>query len=177
MVGPLGPSHCGLVKVREGRGGSVHSILESSLHSQGLLPSLFPSAVSPLTESTDCSLRYKNLNINTPVTSLRGFCLSSWDEIVPKFKYSPAQPYFNILVHTVDSIRMASLLETCLEVGRPVLLNGTSGVGKSAVIVDTLERLALTTGQAAAEGRRGSGYVPVVSQDTCHGCLCRQPPC
>ena len=94
----------------------------------------------------------------------RGFSFAPWEELVPAFKYNPAQPYFNILVHTVDSIRMAMLLESCLAVGRPVLFSGGSGVGKSAVIVDTLERLAATTGAAAAAGNKGGqGYVPVVS--------------
>ncbi|GAX73618.1 hypothetical protein CEUSTIGMA_g1069.t1 [Chlamydomonas eustigma] len=90
----------------------------------------------------------------------RGFALTSWAEIVPKYRYDPAQPYFQILVHTVDSIRMSALLETCLSVRRPVLFNGLSGVGKSALIRDTLERLAAQRGQAGDSGA-GKAYMPV----------------
>ena len=64
----------------------------------------------------NCCARYILFSPSSLLSYLRGFSLSSWDEIVPKFKYNSNQPYFNILVHTVDSIRMASLLETCLEV-------------------------------------------------------------
>ena len=89
---------------------------------------------------------------STRLSMRSGYTLTSWDELVPQFKYLPEQPYFQILVHTTDTTRMAALLETCLAVGRPVLLNGASGVGKSAVVLDTLGKLGAK-----------KNYMPVVS--------------
>ena len=71
-----------------------------------------------------------------------------------------------ILVHTVDTARYSFLLETCLEVDRPVLFTGASGVGKSAIIHDTLNRLQAAGAEAkgAVDGPRH--YMPVVSSVT-----------
>ena len=95
-----------------------------------------------------------------------GYTLTSWDELVPQFKYLPEQPYFQILVHTTDTTRMAALLETCLAVGRPVLLNGASGVGKSAVVLDTLGNLgAMKNYMPVVSGRGWDGLEGVGSSD------------
>ncbi|KAJ9522810.1 hypothetical protein QJQ45_019798, partial [Haematococcus lacustris] len=72
----------------------------------------------------------------------RNFAFGHWDEVVPKFKYNPATPYFQILVPTTDTTRYAFLLQACVQVHRSVLFTGASGVGKTAVVLDTLARLA-----------------------------------
>eukprot|EP00798_Chlamydomonas_sp_ICE-L_P002276 gene2276-8544_t len=106
------------------------------------------------------------------------FMISQWEDIVPRFKYNPTLPYFQILVHTIDTIvvhtidtilvhtidtvRYSFLLETCLEVNRAVLFNGGSGVGKSAIVHDTLSRLQ-AEGAAAKDLVDGPRhYMPVV---------------
>ena len=72
-----------------------------------------------------------------------------WKEVVPEFVYDPKVPYFNILVGTVDTVRYAFLLERSLEVSKPILFTGTSGVGKSVIIADTIIRL-VETGEWSA---------------------------
>jgi len=62
-------------------------------------------------------------------------------EHVPVFKYDSKQPFFTILVPTVDTVRLAALLEQSLAVNRPMLFNGTSGVGKSVMITDCLTKI------------------------------------
>lgn len=51
---------------------------------------------------------------------------------MPKFKYSPQLPYFQILVPTTDTTRYAFLLKTCLEVGGacPRGVGGAGGVSE-----------------------------------------------
>jgi DNA repair ATPase RecN len=44
-------------------------------------------------------------------------------------------------VPTIDTARFSYLLEACLDVGRSVLLTGVTGVGKSVITVDALEKL------------------------------------
>jgi hypothetical protein len=53
---------------------------------------------------------------------------------VPAFKFQPSQPTHSILVPTVDTCRYGSLLQGCMAAGRPVLLVGGTGVGKSAIV-------------------------------------------
>jgi dynein heavy chain len=50
--------------------------------------------------------------------------LSLWAQAVPAFVYSKAVPYFQMLVPTVETVRVAALLDVCLAVRRPLLLVG-----------------------------------------------------
>ena len=56
------------------------------------------------------------------------------------FNYSKSVPYFQLLVPNVDTTRFSFLLQTCLEVNKSLLLVGGSGVGKSVIITDYLQR-------------------------------------
>jgi dynein heavy chain len=67
--------------------------------------------------------------------------MKPWTQIVPKFVYDPNASYFSLMVPTMDTVRYSFLLDTCLDVGRSVLFTGESGVGKTAAIVDTLQRI------------------------------------
>ena len=67
--------------------------------------------------------------------------LKPWVSKVPAFTYNKTLPYFQILVPTVDTVRYAHLLELCLDVQRSVLFTGVTGVGKSVVMVDALEKM------------------------------------
>ena len=60
-----------------------------------------------------------------------------WKEIVPEFVYDPKASYFDMLVPTVDTVRYAFIFERSVDVMKPVLFTGHSGVGKSVVIADT----------------------------------------
>jgi dynein heavy chain, axonemal len=67
--------------------------------------------------------------------------LRSWNDVVPSFAYDKSVPYFQMLVPTLDTVRYSHLLDTCLHVQRSVLFTGVTGVGKSVITVDALERL------------------------------------
>eukprot|EP01018_Ginkgo_biloba_P018807 Gb_18324 [translate_table: standard] len=67
--------------------------------------------------------------------------LTPWEELVPGFTYHTGAPFFTLMVPTQDSTRLSFLMEISLEVQRPMLFQGVSGVGKSAVILDLLNRL------------------------------------
>ena len=73
----------------------------------------------------------------------------SWLDIVPAFTYNPAAPFFSILVPTIDTVRFSMLLETNLLVSKPVLFTGTSGVGKSVMVNDSLTNLQTTKALAS----------------------------
>lgn len=67
--------------------------------------------------------------------------LSPWEEVIPSFTYKVGAPFFSLIVPTLDTTRMSFLMEINLEVARSVLFQGISGVGKSAIVMDTINRL------------------------------------
>ncbi|KAJ7549736.1 hypothetical protein O6H91_07G065700 [Diphasiastrum complanatum] len=67
--------------------------------------------------------------------------LTPWEDIVPGFTYHPGAPFFTLMVPTQDSTRLSFLMEINLEVQRSVLFQGVSGVGKSAIVLDLLNRI------------------------------------
>ncbi len=56
--------------------------------------------------------------------------LLPWESIIPPFKYSGEQPFFEMLVPTTDTVRFGYLMEKLLFVRRSVLFTGGTGVGK-----------------------------------------------
>ena len=60
--------------------------------------------------------------------------VKSWHTLIPEFVYDSHQPYFDILVPTVETVRHRYLLDTLVQNGRNVLLVGETGVGKSVVV-------------------------------------------
>ena len=70
--------------------------------------------------------------------------LLPWSDRTPEFVYNSSEPYFNILVPTVDTTRYAYIMQTLISTGRNVLFTGDTGVGKSVIVADTLTRM--TTG-------------------------------
>lgn len=57
-----------------------------------------------------------------------------WSRLVPAFTYSPTQPFFSIVVPTVETVRYTALLDMQVNVGKPVFLTGSTGVGKSVLV-------------------------------------------
>ena len=72
-------------------------------------------------------------------TELKTFV--SWEQIIPKFKYDPSVPYFDVIVPTIDTVRFSFLLEKFLTISRPVMFNGETGTGKSVITVDILSKM------------------------------------
>ncbi|KAK7195048.1 dynein heavy chain [Novymonas esmeraldas] len=83
--------------------------------------------------------------------------LVPWESLVPEFTYSLATPYFNILVPTVDTVRYSTIAQTLLQCKKPILFNGQTGVGKTFIMADCLQRnkealqLSLVTFQFSAQ--------------------------
>ncbi|KAI8801429.1 dynein heavy chain and region D6 of dynein motor-domain-containing protein [Cladochytrium replicatum] len=67
------------------------------------------------------------------------FCL--WDDLVPQFKYSSETPYFQMIVPTPDTVKYSYLLEALLTNGYPTLFTGNTGVGKSVIIQDLMDKI------------------------------------
>ena len=69
-----------------------------------------------------------------------------WEEIVPSFKYSSEVPYFQMIVPTPDTVKYGWVMETLIENNFPVLFTGQSGVGKSVIAQDLLNRISKPNG-------------------------------
>ena len=62
-----------------------------------------------------------------------------WKEVVPDFAYDQKTPFFSMLVPTVDTVRYAFIFEHSVDVMKPVLFTGHSGVGKSVVVAKAMQ--------------------------------------
>ena len=85
-----------------------------------------------------------------------------WKDVVPDFEYDVKTPFFSMLVPTVDTVRYSFVFERSVDVMKPVLFTGHSGVGKSVVIAagDTFRAAAveqLRDGPAADAAGPGLG--------------------
>jgi dynein heavy chain len=76
------------------------------------------------------------VNVRPPVSFLDSYVdireksWKSWDSIVPSFEFDAKQPYFSMLVPTIDTLRYQTLLDTLLGVEKAVFFTGVSGVGQ-----------------------------------------------
>ncbi|XP_042303471.1 dynein axonemal heavy chain 9 [Sceloporus undulatus] len=64
-----------------------------------------------------------------------------WSKLIPKFEFDPEVPLQACLVHTSETIRVRYFMDQLLERGRPVMLVGNAGTGKSVVVGDKLSLL------------------------------------
>ena len=88
-----------------------------------------------------------------------GPSLVGWTSLVPSFTYDAKMPFFRILVPTVDTVRSAFLLRAELLAGKPTLLAGGSGVGKSVLVQRVLAEVG-EVGEWLAVGLNFSAQVP-----------------
>ncbi|CAL1548307.1 unnamed protein product, partial [Lymnaea stagnalis] len=68
--------------------------------------------------------------------------MDSWDRLVPSFRYDKSVSFFKMMVPTTDTARYGYFLDRLLSVDRPVLYTGGTGVGKSVIARDLLDRIA-----------------------------------
>ncbi|KAL7826037.1 hypothetical protein SRHO_G00337750 [Serrasalmus rhombeus] len=61
-----------------------------------------------------------------------------WSERAPPFELEPDIPLPMVLVHTAETSRLAYFVELLLEKGKPVMLVGNAGVGKTILVWDTI---------------------------------------
>ncbi|CAH4038360.1 unnamed protein product [Pieris brassicae] len=77
--------------------------------------------------------------------------LKVWAEIIPEFLYDCNRPFFETLVPTIDTVRYGYLFEKLLSAGKPVMFTGNTGVGKTVIAAEILNKMS-TSGT----------YIPVI---------------
>ncbi|XP_055509862.1 dynein axonemal heavy chain 17-like [Leucoraja erinacea] len=65
----------------------------------------------------------------------------SWSEKVPPFELDSDSPLQAALVHTTETIRLRYFIDLMIEMGRPVMLAGNAGTGKSVLMGEKLNAL------------------------------------
>ncbi|KAJ3292200.1 hypothetical protein HDU79_001606 [Rhizoclosmatium sp. JEL0117] len=61
-----------------------------------------------------------------------------WTDRVPVYEYDPEMPLSSVLVHTAETTRVRYLLDVLVDNGKPVLLIGNAGCGKTVLMQDKL---------------------------------------
>ncbi|KNC97013.1 uncharacterized protein SPPG_09508 [Spizellomyces punctatus DAOM BR117] len=79
-------------------------------------------------------------NIFCYYVDLKTKSFALWDDLVPAFKYAPEIPYFQMMVPTTDTVKYEYFLEALLSNGYPTLFTGNTGVGKSIIVQNLLNR-------------------------------------
>jgi dynein heavy chain len=64
----------------------------------------------------------------------------NWESLVPQFEYDSKLPFFSLIVPTVDSFRYQTILETLLGIEKAVFFTGSTGVGKTTVIMNLFDK-------------------------------------
>lgn len=67
--------------------------------------------------------------------------LAPFAKIMPVFNYTNEVPFFNLLVPTLDTLRFGTVMELLLKVNHPVIFTGDTGVGKSVIAKDVLNKM------------------------------------
>ncbi|XP_026730807.1 dynein heavy chain 6, axonemal [Trichoplusia ni] len=77
--------------------------------------------------------------------------LKVWAEIIPEFLYDCNKPFFETLVPTIDTVRYGYLFEKLLSCGKPVMFTGNTGVGKTVIAIEMLNKMSV-----------GGYYIPCI---------------
>ena len=72
--------------------------------------------------------------------------MKKWKDILEPFVYKKGVPYFQLMVQTLDTTRFSWLMDMLLQVNRSVMFVGESGVGKSAIALNLLNKVQETKG-------------------------------
>ncbi|XP_076978309.1 dynein axonemal heavy chain 11 isoform X2 [Tamandua tetradactyla] len=64
-----------------------------------------------------------------------------WVDKIPRFTMDPDVPLQTVLVHTSETTRLRYFIDLLLEKGKPLMLVGNAGVGKTVFVSDTLASL------------------------------------
>jgi dynein heavy chain len=72
-----------------------------------------------------------------------------WETKLEEFIFSKEVPYFSLMVPTTDTTKFSYIMQLLLEVQKPIMLTGHTGVGKSIVTQTLLyslkEELSIST--------------------------------
>ncbi|KAL8439659.1 hypothetical protein Efla_004567 [Eimeria flavescens] len=111
---------CGMTAVEEGRH-VINAWLQERVHQLQL----------DIGQWSGCSF----YDVCYDITSHRWI---PWEETVPSFSIQKGAPYENIVVPTLDSIRLTHTCKMLLLNGRHILCPGPTGTGKSAILTELL---------------------------------------
>ncbi|KAF4741996.1 hypothetical protein FOZ62_025000 [Perkinsus olseni] len=75
------------------------------------------------------------------VDFVKGSRFLPWEDLVPKFAYKDTDSYLQLLVPNVDSVRFSYVVDKMLTQQKSVLLTGMTGVGKSVILANLLNRM------------------------------------
>ncbi|CAL4130200.1 unnamed protein product, partial [Meganyctiphanes norvegica] len=64
-----------------------------------------------------------------------------WSELIPKFELDSDSPLQSMMVHTGETVRLRFFIDLLMDMGHPIMLVGTSGCGKSALLTEKLNSL------------------------------------
>jgi dynein heavy chain len=65
----------------------------------------------------------------------------SWSTKVPEFEFDKEAQFFDLQVPTIDTLKYSYVIELMIDIEKPVILTGESGVGKSVLVKSLLESL------------------------------------
>ena len=65
----------------------------------------------------------------------------NWSVKVPQFAYDKEAQFFDLLVPTIDTVKYSYIVELMLDIEKPMILTGESGVGKSVLVKTMLQLL------------------------------------
>ncbi|KAJ3021047.1 UNVERIFIED_CONTAM: Dynein heavy chain 6, axonemal [Siphonaria sp. JEL0065] len=87
-----------------------------------------------------------SLSVFSYYVNIKRRTFGQWDELVPSFSYNSEIPYFKMIVPTQDTVKYSYLLEALLTNGYRTLFGGGTGVGKSVIVQDLLNRISKKNG-------------------------------
>ncbi|XP_061081745.1 dynein axonemal heavy chain 11 [Conger conger] len=64
-----------------------------------------------------------------------------WSDRIPSFELEPDIPLQTVLVHSAESVCLSYLVDLLLQRGKPVMLVGNAGVGKTILVSDKVAQL------------------------------------
>ncbi len=65
----------------------------------------------------------------------------NYNNYLSQYKYEKGTPYFSIFVDTIDTLRYSFLIEVLLGLKKHLFITGDTGVGKTAIILNLLNKL------------------------------------
>ncbi|XP_067892376.1 dynein axonemal heavy chain 11 [Heterodontus francisci] len=67
--------------------------------------------------------------------------LTPWTEKIPNFEMEPDAPLQDVLVHTQETVGLKYFIDLLVEKGKPVMLVGNAGVGKTILVSEEISKL------------------------------------